>query len=92
VRRHGSKAGDSEPVLPRRKPTRDSRISELTASDHDRAPERLFEFRTTDPACGSAQFLAAMVDERPTSRASFGRHAAAGRGLGARRLLSRRPG
>jgi hypothetical protein len=72
VRRHGSKVGDSEPVLPRRKPTRDSRISEL-ASDHDRAPEPLSEFRTTDPACGSAQFLAAMVDERPTSRASFGR-------------------
>ena len=47
------------------------RAAELARSDPEAAARRLFEFRVLDPACGSAHFLVAVVDELADLVAQF---------------------
>jgi hypothetical protein len=47
------------------------RVGELARTDPEAAARRLFEFRVLDPACGSAHFLVAVVDELADLVAQF---------------------
>ncbi len=47
------------------------RVAEVARTDPEAAARRLFSFRVLDPACGSAHFLVAVVDELADLAARF---------------------
>lgn len=52
-------------------PAFERHLAEVEALDPAAAAKRLFEFRVLDPACGSAHFLVAVVDELADATARF---------------------